>query len=48
MPQTYIRAVGPGSVARTDALAVSKSCSGSPVPGSDGTVGSGQDFTASA
>ena len=48
MPHTYMRATGPGSVGRTDWLAVSKRRRGRPVPGSVGTVGSGQDFTAPA
>ena len=41
MPQTYIRAVGPGAVGRTCPVAVSCSRSGSPVPGRSGIVGSG-------
>ena len=46
MPQTYIRAVGPGAVGRTSPVAVSSSRSGSPVPGSVGDVGAGQACTA--
>src|SRR5512139_4196193 len=42
MPQTYMRAVGPGAVGRTSPVAVSKRRRGSPVPGSVGTWGAGQ------
>src|SRR4051812_36821106 len=44
MPQTYIRAVGPGAVGRTSSVEVSRSRSGRPGPGSRGTCGPDQDF----
>jgi hypothetical protein len=36
MPQTYIRAVGPGAVGRTEPVAVSYNRSGGAEPGIDG------------
>src|SRR6478672_5245544 len=46
MPQTYIRAVGPGAVGRTCPVAESCSRSGSPVPGRSGISGAGHACTA--
>src|SRR5689334_12128870 len=48
MPQTYIRAVGPGVIARTAPVAESKTCTGWPVPGTAGRNGVGQEITAEA
>src|SRR6476620_7562762 len=46
MPQTYIRAVGPGVRGRTPPVAVSKTWTGWPVPGTAGRNGVGQEITA--
>src|SRR6476661_3077553 len=46
MPQTYIRAVGPGVRGRTTPEAVSKTWTGWPVPGTAGRNGVGQKITA--
>src|SRR5215213_1431836 len=43
MPQTYIRAVGPGAVGRSWRVAVSCSRNGRPVPGRRGTGVAGQE-----
>ena len=48
MPQTYIRATGPGVDGRTAAPAVSKTWTGRPVPGTAGMNGEGQAFTSGA
>jgi len=45
MPQTYIRAVGPGVSRRKAPDEVSWTRTGSPVPGTAGMDGEGQDFT---
>lgn len=46
MPQTYIRAVGPGVIGRTVPAEVSYTRTGWPVPGTAGMDGMGQEITA--
>src|SRR3954453_13428932 len=48
MPQTYIRATGPGVSGRREAEAVSHTRTGRPTPGRAGMNGEGQAFTAGA